>query len=85
MVIADIDANGEVDALTDGLLLLRYLFNLRGDSLIGGAIATNATRTSHSEIEQYIQAFMPGATMLQVDNTPPLITLNGEQTGPGRW
>ena len=28
MTIADIDGNGEVDALTDGLLILRYLFNL---------------------------------------------------------
>ena len=37
--IADIDGNGEVDALTDALLLLRYLFNLSGNSLIQGAIA----------------------------------------------
>ncbi len=29
---ADIDNSGQVDALTDGLLLLRYLFGLRGDS-----------------------------------------------------
>ena len=36
--LADIDGNGEVDALTDGLMLLRYLFNLRGDSLIAGAV-----------------------------------------------
>ena len=38
---ADIDGNGNVDALTDGLLLLRYLFNLKGDSLINGAVAEN--------------------------------------------
>ena len=29
MDIADIDADGELNALTDGLLLLRYLFELR--------------------------------------------------------
>ena len=31
MTIADVDGNGEVDALTDGLLILRYLFGLRGE------------------------------------------------------
>ena len=29
----DIDGNGEVGALTDGLLLIRYLFDFRGESL----------------------------------------------------
>ena len=32
--ISDIDDSGEVDALTDALILLRYLFELRGDNLI---------------------------------------------------
>ena len=38
MVIADIDNNGQVDALTDGLVA-RYLFGLVGDTLIDGAVA----------------------------------------------
>ena len=58
-VIADIDSNNQVDALTDGLLLLRYLFGLRGDSLVDGAVALDAPRTHHSEIEQYILNHMP--------------------------
>jgi len=33
MDIADIDNDGSVDALTDGLMLLRYLFDLRGNNL----------------------------------------------------
>ena len=57
--LADIDGNGEVDALTDGLMLLRYLFNLRGDSLIAGAVKNGATRTSSADIEDYIQSMMP--------------------------
>ena len=57
--IADIDGNGEVDALTDGLLLLRYLFALSDDSLIAGAIGPNATRTTSEQIAQYIQSLMP--------------------------
>ena len=43
-LVTDIDKNGNVDALTDGLLLLRYAFNLRGDALIYGAVASDATR-----------------------------------------
>jgi beta-glucanase (GH16 family) len=57
--IADIDNNGEVDALSDGLLLLRYLFTLRGQDLVTDLIALDANRKDHSEIEQYIQDHMP--------------------------
>ena len=57
--ILDIDNNGDVDALTDCLLLLRYAFGLRGDNLIGNAIASDATRTSAEEIETYIELHIP--------------------------
>ena len=56
---ADIDGNGAVDALTDGLMLLRYLFGLRGDMLIGGAVSPDATRSTAADIEGYIQSYMP--------------------------
>ena len=80
MVIADIDGNGTVDALTDALMLLRYLFDLNGEALVKDAVATDATRSTHDDIQQYLEAYMPGAAMAQPDNTPPQITLNGEQT-----
>ena len=54
LVTADIDGDGSVDALTDGLLFLQYAFNLRGDALIQGAVADGATRTTAENIEQYI-------------------------------
>jgi len=50
----DIDNNGQIDALTDGLLILRYLFGLDGDALIGGVIAPNALRTTASEVEEQL-------------------------------
>ena len=31
----DIDGNGEVDELTDGLLILRFLFGPEGNALTG--------------------------------------------------
>jgi hypothetical protein len=55
----DIDGNGTTDALTDGLLIIRYLFGLRGASLINGAIGPGATRTTSTAIETYIQSLMP--------------------------
>ena len=52
----DIDIDGETAALTDGLLLLRYLFGFEGATLIEGAIRASATRTTSEEIKTYIQA-----------------------------
>ena len=78
----DIDGDGQVDALSDGLLLLRYLFNLRGDSLTRNLISPNAIRTTHSEIETYIHGHMPEQTIEIVDEIAPQITLNGDSTLP---
>ena len=57
--LADIDGDGEIDALTDGLLTLRYLFGLQGDTLINGVVASDATRTSAEEIEAHLKTLMP--------------------------
>ena len=57
--LADIDGNGSVDALTDGLLTLRYLFGLEGDTLMHGVVASDATRTSPAEIEAHLATLMP--------------------------
>ena len=52
--IADIDGDGQIDALTDALILLRYLFGLNGESLTSGAVATGAVRTTPAAITQYL-------------------------------
>ena len=57
--VSDIDGNNSQDALTDGLLLIRYLFGLRGQTLISGAIGPGATRTTSAQIEPYLQTLMP--------------------------
>jgi hypothetical protein len=57
--LADIDGNGRVDALTDGLLILRYLFGYEGDSLINGVVAADAIRTSAEEIQAHLKTLMP--------------------------
>ena len=55
----DIDGNGAVDPLSDGLLILRYLFGIRGATLINGVVAQNATRTTAAEIEEYLAKMVP--------------------------
>ena len=57
--LADIDGNGQIDALTDGLLTLRYLFGLQGDTLINGVVAGDATRKTAEEIEAHLETLMP--------------------------
>ena len=55
----DIDGDGESKPLTDGLLLIRYLFGFSGDSLISGAIGTGAERDTADEVEAYIEERVP--------------------------
>ena len=59
--LLDVDGNGEVKALTDGILVIRYLFGFQagGDTWIDGAIGAGATRTTAAEIEDYILSLMP--------------------------
>ena len=52
----DIDGDGSTEALTDGLLLLRYLFGFDGATLIEGAVGTDAARTTANEIKTYFDA-----------------------------
>lgn len=66
--IADIDGDGQIDALTDALILLRYLFGLNGESLTSGAVATGAVRTTPAAITQYLLDNMPGASS-EIPNT----------------
>jgi Leucine-rich repeat (LRR) protein len=53
--LMDIDGDGRLDALTDGLMLIRYLFGFRGEVLIRNAVGANATRTTATQLEQYLQ------------------------------
>ena len=53
----DIDGDGRADALSDGIMIVRYLFGpnaFPGEKLIEGAISPNATRNL-AEIQAYLQ------------------------------
>ena len=57
----DIDGDGESKPLTDGLLLIRYLFGFSDDSLISGAIGSGAERDTAEEVEAYIKERVPAS------------------------
>ena len=52
----DIDNDGTTQALTDGLLVLRYLFGFQGTSLVENAVSTGATRTAATDIKDYLDS-----------------------------
>ena len=57
----DIDGDGEVKPLTDGLILLRYLFGFEGENLIRDAVSDTATRKTAEDVSAYIVERLPGA------------------------
>ena len=61
----DIDGNGQADALTDGILAVRYLFGFRGAELTAGALGQGATRQDPAAIADYL------------GNTSPAMDIDG--------
>lgn len=57
--LLDIDGNGQIEPLTDGLLIIRYLFGFRGDALINGAVGANPMRFTAVDIEAYLRGLTP--------------------------
>ncbi|WP_414524055.1 hypothetical protein, partial [Umezakia ovalisporum] len=55
----DIDGDGEIKALSDGIMIVRHLFGptaFPGDKLIEGAIAPDATRDL-TQIQAHLTQF----------------------------
>ena len=86
----DIDDDGRIDALTDGLLILRYLFELSGDALTAGVISDGAQRASAVDIESYLlklttfsPVFTSGANFSAVENQLSIGTVLTTDTDSG--
>jgi hypothetical protein len=61
----DVDGNGTADALTDGILVVRYLFDRAGDWPVDDAVAPGAPRATKSAILAYLDEAR--GTILDVD------------------
>ena len=65
----DVDDSGESQALTDGLLIIRFLAGFTGQALVQDAIDTaSAQRTDPQEIVDFLELALD--TMLNVDDDP---------------
>jgi hypothetical protein len=62
--LLDVDGNLQTQALSDGLLVLRYLFGLRGPALVSGAVGPACQRCTAAEIEEYLQSIL---ALLDID------------------
>ena len=54
--VLDIDASGDVDPLTDGLLILRSMFGLTDNELVTGILSDQCSECSPLQIESYISS-----------------------------
>jgi hypothetical protein len=61
----DLDSNGQLDALTDGLLAMRYFQKLTARALTASAVGPRAARTGSASITQH------------ADNISPLLDVDG--------
>jgi len=57
----DVDGNGTVEALADGMLLLRAMFGLTGTAVTNGAVGGGATRSTWTKIRAYLNGSCGGA------------------------
>ena len=62
----DIDANNSTTTLTDGVLVIRYMFGLRGAALVAGAVGGSPGRNT-AEMESYLSGLTTGAMVLDID------------------
>ena len=63
-IALDIDGNGQTDALTDGLLVMRALFGLTGTPVTRGTIGIDATRADWVSVRDYLNTAC-GTTLAQ--------------------
>jgi hypothetical protein len=69
----DVDGDGSTDALTDGLLVLRFLFGFTGSTLTTGAVDTvNCTRCDAASIVSYLSGL---GLVLDIDDDGELVAL----------
>lgn len=60
--LLDADGNGQADPLTDGILILRDLFDPTGTWSVDDALGVGATRTTRPEIQAFLAPYHPATT-----------------------
>ena len=74
----DIDDSGKTAPLTDGLLIIRYLFGFTDSALLTGAIGDSATRKTAADITGYLQAMSNAGASISVGDGDGETTLSAK-------
>lgn len=70
----DADGNNDNAALSDGVLILRYLLGFTGDALVSGAVEANCTRCTGDPVVQFLENFDDGRAPGTADPVPFSLT-----------
>jgi len=76
----DIDGDGAARPLTDGLLIIRFLFGFEGQALAQGAVSDEAARATSQQLTSFLEQISDADNDGIVDfleNRAPLVTLQG--------
>jgi hypothetical protein len=72
LAVLDVDGDGVLAALADGILILRHLFDFSGATLVTGAVGAGCTRCTAPDIAAYLDSI---ASQLDVDGNTSLDAL----------
>jgi hypothetical protein len=82
--LLDIDGDGEIKALSDGLIIIRHLFGFTGDALVQGAVAPDCTRCSADEISEHLdQIFAMESVEAPVFNAGDIVLFDANDVNLG--
>jgi len=82
--LLDIDGNGEIKALSDGLIIIRHLFGFTGDALVQGAVDPDCTKCSADEISEHLdQIFAMESVEAPVLNTGDIVLFDAKDMNLG--
>ena len=68
----DVDDDGKTEPLTDGLLVIRYLFGFSEEALVVGAIGSEASRNRPEDIRAFLKN---NESKLDIDNNASVTAL----------
>lgn len=82
--LMDVDGDGQIKALSDGLIIIRHLFGFTGDSLLQGAVAPDCTRCSADEISEHLdQIFAMESIEAPVFNAGDIVLFDANDVNLG--
>ena len=71
----DVDLDGDVTALTDGLLIMRWLFGFNNSSLTGGVVSSRSERINPIEIARFLDE---SRALLDIDGSGEIKALGDD-------